>query len=56
MGQDLCPNCGHELPASVPKLYCNNCGEPVYKSHMSKEKEKDVRAQLAEHFKVGDEQ
>ena len=25
---DLCDNCGHELPNSVPVDYCTNCGEP----------------------------
>lgn len=26
---DLCPDCGHALPNSVPVNYCNNCGHPI---------------------------
>lgn len=26
MGQALCPDCGHELPNSMPNLYCTHCG------------------------------
>jgi hypothetical protein len=29
---DLCEDCGHPLPNSVPCFYCTNCGHPVRKA------------------------